>query len=246
MATIQAFLAFSAVLRNLRWQVHWPLVQSSKGNVAFSSFTVVVTSASDSGVLLPVALVSAGMLWLFQSRRAAWLLLRSVFLAVVLIAALKVFFLSCGAHWQASLISPSGHACLSAAVFGILGTVAAAGRPAPARIAIAALVALLVGIIAISRVVVGVHTWTEVIVGLAVGVSAQLWFAWSYARTQPPPVDLKTFGLVLSATLLLAFGIRLPAESFIRHMTKRVGWSCELAASDRDLRVGVILSPGRR
>jgi membrane-associated phospholipid phosphatase len=214
--------------------------------VGSSSLTAIVTGIGDSGVLLPVALVSAGMLWLFQSRRAAWLLLRSVLLAGFVIAALKVFFLSCGAHWQPGLISPSGHACLSAAVFGTLGTVAAAGRPVLARVGIAAIVALFVGIIAISRVVVGVHTWTEVILGLAVGVAAQLWFAWSYSRMEPPSIDLKTFGLVLSATLLLAFGIRIPAESFIRHMAKRVGWSCELADSGRELPVGANVSPIRR
>jgi len=214
--------------------------------VVFSSFTAFLTDAGDSGVLLPMALVSAAMLWIFQSRRAAWLLLRSVLLAGVLITALKVFFLSCGAHWQPGLISPSGHACLSAVVFGTLGTVAAAGRPVLERVAIAVLVVLFVGIIAISRVVVGVHTWTEVIVGLMVGVSAQLLFAWSYFRTEPPRFDMKTFGLVLTATLLLAFGIRLPAESFIRHMAKRVGGNCGLATPDRDFRMEVVFPAQRR
>ncbi len=195
------------------------------------------TDAGDSGVLLPMSLVCAATLWLFHSQRLAWLLLRSVILAGVVIAVLKVFFLSCGAHWQPGLISPSGHACLSAVVYGTMGTVASAGRPALVRAAITALVALLIGAITISRVALGIHTWTEVIVGLSVGILAQLLFAWSFARMQPPRVDLKTFGVALMTTVMVAFGIRIPAESFIRHIARHVGENCEIVDADRYLRV---------
>lgn len=198
-----------------------------------TSFSAFLTDAGDSGVLLPVALISAILLWLSHSGRAAWLLLRSVLLAAVVIALLKVLFLSCGAHWRSDLVSPSGHACLSIAVFGSLGVVAATGRGVLARASTAVLVALLVGVIAISRVIIGVHTWTEVIVGLVVGASALLLFAWSYARTAPPSIDLKTFGITLLATLLVAFGIRLPGESVLRHIARHIGESCDIAGLAR-------------
>jgi membrane-associated phospholipid phosphatase len=201
--------------------------------VVFSSYASFITDAGDSGVLLPIALVSAAMLWFFHSHRLAWLLLRSLLATSVLIAALKVIFLACGTHWQAGLISPSGHACMSALVYGSVATVVAAGRPLAARVAAAAVVALLVGAIAISRVTLGVHSWIEVLVGLAVGLAGQLWFAWSYARLEPLRVDLKTFGVAVTATLLLAFGIRIPAESVIRHLAKRFGDSCEKIAEYR-------------
>jgi len=209
--------------------------------VSLSSFSAFLTDAGDSGVLLPLAMISAGLLWLLHSGRAAWLLLRSVLLAAVLISLLKVLFLSCASHWQPELISPSGHACLSAAVFGSLGIVAAAGRPAVARAGIAIFVALLVGIIAVSRVLIGVHTWTEVLVGLAVGVCAQTLFAWSYLRTSPPRVDLKTFGVTLVATLLLAFGVRLPGESLLRHVARHIGENCEFASAERPIHLPVNL-----
>jgi len=209
--------------------------------VSFSSF---LTGAGDSGVLLPIALISAALLWLWHSGRAAWLLLRSVLLAIVGVSFLKVYFLSCGAHWQADLISPSGHACLSTAVFGSLGIVAATGRGVYTRAGIGALAALLVGIIASSRVVIGVHTWTEVLVGLAVGGGALLSFAWSYARTAPPRIDLMTFGVALLATMMLTFGIRLPAESIIRHFARNIGDKCDLVSIERAVRVQVGLPVG--
>jgi membrane-associated phospholipid phosphatase len=189
-----------------------------------------LTDVGDSGLLLPVALVGVGTLWFFHSRRLAWLLLRSVLLACVLIAALKILFLSCAAHWATGLSSPSGHACLSAVVYGTLATLIAGGRPALLRAAVYLLAAGFVAAIAVSRVLLGVHTWLEVLVGLAVGLLAQLWFAWSYARMEPMRLDLKTFGAALVATLLVAFGIRLPAESLIRHMAKRLGEKCMAAA----------------
>jgi membrane-associated phospholipid phosphatase len=190
-----------------------------------------LTDVGDSGVLLPIALVGVVTLWFFHSRRPAWLLLRSVLLAGGLITVLKVLFLSCAAHWATGLSSPSGHACLSAVVYGTLATLIAGGRPVPVRVAIYLVAAAFVGAIAVSRVALGVHTWLEVLVGLSVGVLAQLWFAWSYAHTAPLRVDLKTFGAALVATLLLAFGIRLPAESFIRHLARHLGEKCVAAAT---------------
>lgn len=191
--------------------------------------TMLITDAGDSGVLLPMSIVGIAMIWIFHSGRLAWLLARSVLFASIVIALLKLLFLSCGAHWQLGLISPSGHACLSAVVYGSLGTIFAAGRPAWQRVAINVMAALVVAAIALTRIKLGVHTWPEVLVGVAVGVVAHLWFARSYARMQPLQVDAKTFGVALTATMLIAFGVRLPAESFLRHLARHVGENCQIA-----------------
>jgi membrane-associated phospholipid phosphatase len=197
--------------------------------LVFSPVATFFTDAGDSGVLLPIALVGVGTLWFFHSRRLAWLLLRSVLVAGLLITTLKILFLSCAAHWATGLSSPSGHACLSAVVYGTLATLIASGRPAFLRVAIFVATAAFVAAICISRVTLGVHTWLEVVVGLSVGLVAQLWFAWSYARMAPLRIDLRTFGVALLVTLLVAFGVRLPAESLIRHMAKRLGEKCMAA-----------------
>ncbi len=199
-------------------------------SLVFPPLASFLTDAGDSGVLLPIALVGVGTLWFFHSRRVAWLLLRSVLVAGVFIAALKILFLSCAAHWATGLSSPSGHACLSAVVYGTMATLVAAGRAPAVRALIYALTALFVAAIGVSRVTLGVHTWLEVGVGLSVGLLAQLWFAWSYRQTAPVRIDLKTFGAALAVTVLLAFGIRLPAESLIRHLARRLGEKCAAVA----------------
>lgn len=191
-----------------------------------------LTDVGDSGVLVPLSLVMAATLWFFHSRRLALLLLRSVALACVAIVALKVVFLSCGTRWQSGLVSPSGHACLSAVVYGTLGTVIAAGRPLVARIGIGAVAAAFIGAIAVSRVALGIHTGAEVLVGLAVGGLGALWFAWSCARLPPLRVDLKVLGVAMVATVLVAYGARLPAESLIRHLARRMSDLCSLVRAE--------------
>jgi len=201
----------------------------------FSPVASFFTDAGDSGVLLPVALVGVVTLWFFHSRRLAWLLLRSVLVAGLLITVLKIVFLSCGAHWAAGLSSPSGHACLSAVVYGTLANLVASGRAAFVRWAIYLVTGAFVAAICVSRVTLGVHTWLEVAVGLSVGLIAQLWFARSYARMSPLRIDMKTFGAALLVTVLVAFGIRLPAETLIRHMAKRLGEKCMAAGPPASL-----------
>ena len=190
------------------------------------SATSFLTNAGDAGFLLPVTIVSSAMFWRFHSRQLAWILLRSVGLAAVLIVALKMIFLSCGTQWQTGIQSPSGHACMSAAVYGCLATVVAAARAPRARAAVGALIVVLVGAIAASRVLLGVHTLAEVLIGLAIGAGAQQLFAWSYARMEPLQVNARTFGVAFAVTVLLAFGLRIPAESALRHVARRVGASC--------------------
>ena len=201
-------------------------------SVAVSAYASFITDAGDSGLLLPLAGVSLALLWFSHSRRLAWLMLRSLLLALGLIAILKLLFLSCAAHWQPGLTSPSGHACLSAAVYGMLGTLLAAGRSPTVRVAIGIGLAFLVGLIAYSRMALGVHTGLEVLIGLCVGLLAQLWFAAASARLVLQPVDLRLFGLGLLATVVVSFGLRLPAESLLRHMARRVGETCTLPRFD--------------
>ncbi len=202
------------------------------GNVVLSPLARFLTDAGDSGVLLPMTVVGASTLWVVHSHRLAWLLLRSVLAVCAVIVLLKLLFLSCGSHWQPGLNSPSGHACMSAVVYGTLATVLAGGRTLPARAAIALVASAFIGAIALLRIVLGIHTVIEVIIGLAVGTAGQIWFAWSYSKMAPLRVDLRVFGLALATTAVVAFGVRLPVESMLRHLAKRLGQSCEVALAE--------------
>ena len=185
-----------------------------------------ITDAGDSGLLLPMAMAGAALLWLFESRRLAWLLLRSVFATGLAILMLKLLFLSCGVHWVAELQSPSGHACLAAVVYGCLGSILCFGRAPHIRWSIGLVAAALILAIALSRISLGVHTGAEVIVGLAVGGAGWWWFARSAGALDPPRVHWPRFAAGLGITLALAFGIRLPAESLIRHFARHFMGGC--------------------
>ena len=201
--------------------------------MSLASLTLFTTNAGDSGVLLPVALVGSAVLWFFHSRRLAWLLLRSVLAAALVISLLKLWFLSCGAHWTTALISPSGHACMSAAVYGCLASLLARGQNARVRWALYAGAVLIVAVEGITRITLGAHSWPEVLVGTLVGAAAWAWFALSYGRLTPVAVDRRTLGVSLAVTVLVVYGVRLPAESLLRHAARRLSENCALAAPVR-------------
>lgn len=196
-----------------------------------SALIHLATDLGDSGLLLPVALVGVVLLWFLHSPRLSWVLLRSVLLAGVLIAALKILFLSCGARWVSGLVSPSGHACLSAVVYGAVATLYAAGRPPPVRVLTGAVAVAFVAFISVTRVALGVHTPLEVLVGLAVGGIALAWFIHSCAQLPPLRVGGGALAMAMAVTVMFAFGVRLPVESAIRHVARRVAFSCQAAAA---------------
>jgi membrane-associated phospholipid phosphatase len=99
-----------------------------------------------------------------------WVLV--VALAVALTVAGKTVFyllaLEGRGAWQ--LHSPSGHMSIAAVVYGGCGSLLAAGRPRAVKIVIAIAVAgMLVGL-GLSRVLLGLHSVLEVVVGLLFGL----------------------------------------------------------------------------
>ena len=213
-----------------------PQAAVSPGKIAhlsLNSLTVFATNAGDSGVLLPVALVSAAVLWFLHSRRLAWLQLRSVLVAAVAIGALKLWFLSCGAHWFTLLSSPSGHSCMSAVVYLTLAGVLARGQRPPVQLALYALALLIVAVVGVTRILLGVHTAPEVLVGTLVGAVAFAWFHVACRRLPAQPLDRRTLAIAVAVTVLVAYGVRLPAESLLRHLARRLGENCALAAPAR-------------
>jgi membrane protein DedA with SNARE-associated domain/membrane-associated phospholipid phosphatase len=64
---------------------------------------------------------------------------------------------------------PSGHATAAIAVWGAAAIVLAAGQPAGMKVAIWIGAGLIVTLVAFSRVYLGVHWWTDVVAGVALG-----------------------------------------------------------------------------
>jgi membrane-associated phospholipid phosphatase len=174
------------------------------------------TRLGDSALLLPLGLVLALLVGTLQSRRAGLWLLGCFALCVGTTALVKLAFMTCAPLWGSDIVSPSGHASMSTAVYGALGLVAArqcAGWRQPAfllgSLGLAALIAL-------TRVPVGAHSLAEVAVGLAIGSMAWALFAFHYLRRPQPRLRLVLLLLPPLAALVLMQALDLHAEQRLR------------------------------
>lgn len=156
-----------------------------------------ITNFGDSSVMLPCALLIA--LWLLAglSARAAllWLLLFGA--ASLSVALSKIAFFGWGLGIpHLDFTGFSGHSMLVGSVMPILGWLLASR----ARLTAAALGAVCALLIAISRVVLGYHSVSEVVTGLPIGYAASASLLWLLRGQE---VVLKPRQAALGASLLL-------------------------------------------
>ncbi len=174
-----------------------------------------ITDFADQAVLLPLA-AGVALTFFFSGWRrgaVAWSLGIGGTLGVML--ALKLAFLACGRLLPITdLHSPSGHTAAAAAVYGgLLGILVRrlTGRSSWA-LPCAMSVALVIGV---SRLVLGLHTGLEVVIGAVVGVCGAVAAA-TFAGPPPPTLRLGRVAAVAFVVLLLFHGFRMPAEAAIR------------------------------
>ena len=177
----------------------------------------VISDAGDSAVLIPLATLLVIILWRYQTWAAASTLVVALAACAGTMVVLKVLLIACGQSWHAGMVSPSGHASMSAAIYGALGTVAARQMPRW-RPAIIVCSWLVIAAIAASRIVLGAHTNAEVGLGFLVGAGALWLFAVRYFRLRPPPVNLVVLVTLALATIVLLNGTHLPAEFVLRKL----------------------------
>lgn len=88
-----------------------------------------ISDVGDSALLLPLSVLLVIALWHYQSKLAAATFVWAWAFCVAAVVILKVIFIACGPLWNLGIISPSGHASMSAAVFGAYGIVVARQVP---------------------------------------------------------------------------------------------------------------------
>ena len=133
-----------------------------------------LTRLGEAQVLLPATLLAVVMLWRRPDARslaAWWMALLGA--AAGLAVASKIAFIGWGIGWaEFDFTGMSGHAVFSAAIFPLLMGVLASNAPRAFRyLAVAAgcVLALLIGL---SRLVLGAHSVSEVLIGWLVGGAA--------------------------------------------------------------------------
>lgn len=170
---------------------------------------VAITELGDAKVTIPV--VVAGVGWL--AWRRAWIdavyLAGAVVVAQAVAAAIKVALHTprpipeLYQGWSAFSF-PSGHATVNAVVYGFLAVMLMRGSGPIMRSAIAATCMLLVGLIALSRLYLGAHWFTDVAGGLGFGIAWVGLIGIAYIRHRPPGGVSRGLLPVVVATLIAA------------------------------------------
>ena len=175
----------------------------------YSPFWHAITRLGEAQVMLPAAL--ALLLWLAHrpaARLLVWWWLGMMVLAVSITTATKIAFIGYGFGWAAlDFTGVSGHAMFAAVVYPLLFLVLNSARSVGwqrAALACGYLLALCVGI---SRVMVGAHSPSEVVAGLALGGAAG---AAAIAMAHTPAIRMPMWLPVAVVVSVLVLGVNAP------------------------------------
>lgn len=180
---------------------------------------IFVTDFADQSVLMPLYfLIAVGLALLGWKRGAlAWIVTAGMTLGFLVV--LKIVLLACGWRWTGGVVqSPSGHTASSTLVYGSLGALAFRHRWPEMR-ALAFVPPLAVAaLIGASRLVLGVHTPAEVVIGAIIGLAGVAFLLW---LAGDPPARLRFRRLLLAGVVIavVLHGERLRAERVLRHLT---------------------------
>jgi membrane-associated phospholipid phosphatase len=186
-----------------------------------------ITDFADQAVILPLVLAIAIALWAegWWRGAAAWALAVAGTFAVMLV--LKLVFLAC-AHSLGTpdIHTPSGHVAAATVVAGGLAALLL-GRLATA-LPLAVLGATVIGV---SRMMLGVHSLPEVLLGALVGLVGTTALLLLAGRL-PPSLNVRRIAVIAVAVVVVFHGMHLPAEAHIRSTAFRVAKIFGVCQSD--------------
>ncbi len=198
-----------------------------------------LTNFADQAVMLPVVFAIAIVLAMQGWRRGALLWLGVVLVTFGLMLVLKLAFLACAPLLGIiDIHSPSGHVAAATVVCG--GLAALLTRRRASILPIAMLAAVVIGV---SRLMLGIHSLPEVVLGALVGLAgatALLTLAGAPAALRP--------GRLLAVVVIVAalfHGMHLPAEAAIRHTAFRAAQMLSVCQPEAGLQVPGVVVPAQ-
>jgi membrane-associated phospholipid phosphatase len=180
-----------------------------------------ITNCRDLALLLPRAAILAFVLWHFDSRAATAAWLQALAFCLVATFLLKLGFLTCCRAWSVNFVSASGHASMSALVYGGIAIVIAR-QSTRWRVPIVLVGVTLIVTIALTRTILQAHTRAGVAIGLGVVLVSLSVFAWRYFQLPNRKIDLPWVGVGTACIFPLLYGIHLPVESFLYKLSHSV------------------------
>jgi membrane-associated phospholipid phosphatase len=177
-----------------------------------------ITDFGDSAVLLPIAAAVLVILLVSHSRRSAISWAVAVGLCLATMVMLKLAMHACGRVVVPSgaITSPSGHAALSVMVYGGLAALAIMTlQRASYRILIGLAASIVIGAIAVSRVILLAHSVAEVVLGLIVGAVCVAVFVIGRRGVHLANFPLRHVAPVVLVLLIFLHGHRANAESLL-------------------------------
>lgn len=191
-----------------------------------------LTDMGDSLVLGAFSLTLAVYLLASGSRREAAAAVAGYGLPALIITSLKLAFYTCLVQVE-GIVSPSGHAALSTGFLGICGLMALKLCPHIWRSLVPlALLAVIIGI-CVSRVVLGMHTLGDVLVGASVGLGSVILISQFILRRKvvvaagngnalrEKPVHLAYLLMAMVMVGFLSYGVNPPSDRFLREIAKQ-------------------------
>jgi membrane-associated phospholipid phosphatase len=179
-----------------------------------------VSDFADQAVVLPLAVGTALMFGLSGWRRGAlaWSAAMGGTLGLILLLKLLRFFACDHLLLEARAKNPSGHTAAAAAVYGGLVAMVVQSVWNIERWALSCTAAITLPLavaIGQSRLMLGLHSTAEVVVGGAIGVGGAVAFV---ALAGPPPHPFRISRVVIVGLIIIAlfYGFRMPVEAAIK------------------------------
>lgn len=174
-----------------------------------------ITDFGDSAVTVPLAGLTALALAAGRQWRLALAWCLAVGATAAAIAGLKIALDACAWRFTVpGLHNPSGHAAMSAMVYGGLALLVG-GRRRWLRLALGLGATAAVAAIAASRIVLHAHSPLEAGVGLAIGAAVWTGFRTAAAGERPPPTPAHWLAAAAVLVIALAHGARWHTEQAI-------------------------------
>jgi hypothetical protein len=196
-----------------------------------------LTNFADQAVVLPVVFAIAMVLAMQGWRRGALAWLGVVFATFGLMLVLKLAFIACAPRLgPIDIQSPSGHVAAATVVCGGLAALLTGRRASILPVAL-----LAAAVIGVSRVVLGMHSLPEVVLGALVGLAG----AAALLTLAGAPPALRP-GRILAVAIIVAtlfHGMHLPAEAAIRHTAFRAAQLLSVCQPEVGLAVPGVVIP---